>query len=138
MSSAHKWTDAEKAELLVAVLDSMGGTVDWNKVKLPEGRTKRACIHVLAKFKQQAGSAEKPAGKEKANGAKTSTKRKRGAKSQEQVDEDNDDEGGDDEDPASKKAKSESQQDSSNVKAEEEDSESGSVKLEKSEEADED
>ncbi|KAL8948959.1 MAG: hypothetical protein Q9222_004896 [Ikaeria aurantiellina] len=48
-----RWTEAEKAALLASIVASLG-TVNWNKVKLPAGRSRMACIHVYSAIMQEA------------------------------------------------------------------------------------
>ena len=68
--SNKRWTEAEKvilrpmaisnkirlthtqAQLLLSILDSKGGGVEWKNVKIPEGRTVKSCMHMLEKFRQ--------------------------------------------------------------------------------------
>ncbi|TKA63194.1 hypothetical protein B0A49_07826 [Cryomyces minteri] len=75
-SSKKPWTDSEKYALFMALI-ARAGPIKWNEVKLPEGRTQKACTRWFdkekAKFESQnkssavadAGPTDKPATKEK-------------------------------------------------------------------------
>ncbi|KAL8668662.1 MAG: hypothetical protein Q9168_006716 [Polycauliona sp. 1 TL-2023] len=39
------WSEAEKLALMVSIVHSLGTAPKWDQVKLPEGRSKMACIH---------------------------------------------------------------------------------------------
>ena len=70
--SNKRWTEAEKvpirrmaifnrirltytqAQLLLSILESKGGGVEWKNVKIPPGRTVKSCMHMLEKFRQLA------------------------------------------------------------------------------------
>ncbi|KAI9878347.1 MAG: hypothetical protein M1830_000279 [Pleopsidium flavum] len=86
-SGMTKWTEAEKLALCISII-AASGSPDWKNVKLPAGRTKKACLHVYNSLKKQSegialgGSntqvVGKPRKKAVTNGA--AVKRKRGGK----------------------------------------------------------
>ncbi|KAL8638023.1 MAG: hypothetical protein Q9228_004781 [Teloschistes exilis] len=45
---ADRWTDSEKLALLTSIV-AAAGSFKWDDVKLPAGRTKKACVHVYSK-----------------------------------------------------------------------------------------
>ncbi|KAK5103274.1 hypothetical protein LTR16_006946, partial [Cryomyces antarcticus] len=75
-SSKKPWTDSEKYALLMTLI-ARAGPIKWDKVKLPEGRTQKACTRWFdkekAKFEIQnkssavadAGPTDEPATKKK-------------------------------------------------------------------------
>ncbi|KAK3706164.1 hypothetical protein LTR37_012865 [Vermiconidia calcicola] len=46
------WTDAEKIGLLYQIIEK-SGAIPWDQLKLPEGRTKKACMVMVDKEKQK-------------------------------------------------------------------------------------
>ncbi|KAL8868502.1 MAG: hypothetical protein Q9174_004950 [Haloplaca sp. 1 TL-2023] len=48
-----RWTDAEKLALLTSIL-AAAGPFKWENVRLPAGRTRKACLHVYTSAVQQA------------------------------------------------------------------------------------
>ncbi|KAI4144311.1 MAG: hypothetical protein LQ340_006701 [Diploschistes diacapsis] len=77
------WTVEEKFKLLVAIIKATGmGSIPWNKVELPEGRTQKACTHVIQSIRAECGMSfgTKAKGKDDETQA-TGTKRKARSKS---------------------------------------------------------
>ncbi|KAK5168988.1 uncharacterized protein LTR77_006297 [Saxophila tyrrhenica] len=49
---AKPWTDTEKMGLVFQILEKFG-TIPWDDITLPEGRTKKACVVMIDKEKQK-------------------------------------------------------------------------------------
>ncbi|MCJ1244883.1 hypothetical protein MMC30_002084 [Trapelia coarctata] len=90
ISNSEKWTDTEKLQVLLSIIDS-GTKIDWDKVYIPEGRTRKAvmCMLDVSKRAVRNGGAAANNAIKKTKAATEGNKRKRG---NDQVDEDDEEE----------------------------------------------
>ncbi|KZF25172.1 hypothetical protein L228DRAFT_265646 [Xylona heveae TC161] len=91
--SARGWTDGEKLAVVMQVIAQNGANPKWDSIKVPEGRTVKAAMHVWQALKKQADTvpltdpASTPSRKRNARSTKpktavgeTGTKKKRAVK----------------------------------------------------------
>ncbi|KAL9579069.1 MAG: hypothetical protein Q9212_005322 [Teloschistes hypoglaucus] len=71
---ADRWSDLEKLALLTSIV-AAAGPFKWDDVNLPEGRTKKACMHVYAKALETVKTIPMNSGKEPAIPKKRASKK---------------------------------------------------------------
>ncbi|KAL8734318.1 MAG: hypothetical protein Q9166_001516 [cf. Caloplaca sp. 2 TL-2023] len=110
-----RWTEAEKAALMVSIVASFGSAPVWSKVKLPAGRSRMACMHIYYAAMEEAkgvplgdtknADAVKKRGPKRSSTKTSPQKGKRGRKTQEETVHESD--VSEDEGPTAKKVKME-------------------------------
>jgi len=78
-STSTNTTFATQVALLFSIIESTGTSVSWSAVKLPQGRTQKACMHMIAKMREATRASKEGGHGGGAAGAKTPVRRKAAA-----------------------------------------------------------